>query len=52
MIDWLADRGGIVVLVVFFTMFLGFAFWAFTPANKNRMNEHGQIPLKETGDGE
>ena len=52
MMDWLATRGGVLVFVMFFVLFLAFAFWAFRPANKTRMDHYGQIPLKETGDGE
>ena len=52
MIDWLAEHGKIVVLVVFFVMFLGFAAWAYRPANKGKMEQYGQIPLKETTNGE
>jgi cbb3-type cytochrome oxidase subunit 3 len=52
MMDWLATNGGTLVLVVFFAMFLGFAFWAFVPGNKQRMDEYGKIPLKEIDDGE
>ena len=52
MIDWLAVHGGLVVLVLFFTLFLMFAFWAYVPANKNKMDEYGQIPFKEKSDGE
>jgi cbb3-type cytochrome oxidase subunit 3 len=37
---------------MFFTTFLAFAFWAYVPANKKRMEEYGQIPLEEKRDGE
>lgn len=49
--DWLASYGGIVVLIMFFIMFLGFAFWAYVPANKLKMDEYGQIPFKEKNNG-
>lgn len=52
MMEWLAVQGSLAVLAAFFAMFLGFAFWAFVPANKKRMEDYGRIPLKETGDGE
>jgi cbb3-type cytochrome oxidase subunit 3 len=52
MIDWLSDNGGMLVLVLFFTMFLVFAGWALAPGNKKKMEDYGHIPLKETGDGE
>lgn len=51
MMDWIAEHGSIVVLILFFTMFLGFAAWAYRPGNKKRMENYGQIPLKETGNG-
>jgi len=49
MMDWLADHGSLVILVFFFTLFLAFAFWAYKPTNKAKMDEYGQIPLRETG---
>ena len=52
MMDWLATQGGIVVMIFFMALFLGFAFWAFAPANKKKFEQHGQIPLKEIGDVE
>jgi cbb3-type cytochrome oxidase subunit 3 len=51
MIDWLSNHGGTLVLLMFFTMFLAFALWAFLPRNKQRMEHYAQIPLKETSDG-
>lgn len=51
MMDWVAEHGSIVVLVTFFTMFLGFALWAYVPTNKQKMTDYGKIPLKETGNG-
>lgn len=47
MIDWLASHGGIVVLLTFFGLFVGFSVWAYLPANKEKMNTYGQIPLEE-----
>jgi len=52
MMDWLVAHGGVLVLVMFFVMFLSFAYWAFQPKNKDRMNEYGQIPLREKNDGQ
>jgi cbb3-type cytochrome oxidase subunit 3 len=52
MTEWLAANGSLLVLLVFFAMFLGFAFWAFAPGNKKRMKDYGHIPLKEASDGE
>ena len=50
--DWLAQNGSLLVLVMFFALFLGFAFWAYRPSNKSKFQTYGQIPLKENGDGE
>jgi cbb3-type cytochrome oxidase subunit 3 len=50
MMDWLAVNGSILVLVAFFALFLAFAFWAYAPANRRRMESHGHIPLKEAVD--
>ena len=52
MIDWLNVHGSLLVLLVFFAIFLAFAFWAFLPANKKKMDDYGNIPLKERYDGE
>ena len=51
MMDWLVNHGAEVVLPVFLTVFLGFGFWAYRPKNKDRMKEYGNIPFKETLDG-
>lgn len=50
MMDWLATQGNILVLVIFFLMFLGFAVWAYRPKNKDRMQRDSEIPLKESND--
>ena len=50
MMEWLAAQGGVLVLVMFFVAFLGFALWAYLPSNKKRMEDCGHIPLKENGD--
>ena len=52
MMDWLATQGGLLVLVMFFALFLGVAVWAYRPSGKGQMEDYGNIPLRETGDGE
>ena len=52
MMDWLAKHGPSAVLLVFFVIFLGIAFWAYRPSNKKTLQEYGQIPLKESHDGD
>jgi len=52
MIDWLAIHGALLVLLAFFCVFLAFAAWAYIPKNKDKMNDYGQIPLREKYDGE
>ena len=47
MMDWLAQYGSELVLVMFFAMFLAFAAWAYAPSNKKRMNDNAAIPLRE-----
>lgn len=51
MMDWLSTQGSVLVLVMFFLTFLAFGYWAFRPANKQKMEEYRQIPLKENDDG-
>ena len=51
MMDWLAIHGPTLVLVVFFLMFLTFTFWAYRPSNKNKLEDYGHIPFKESRDG-
>lgn len=48
MMDWLAAHGSMCVLLVFFSLFLAFSFWAYAPRNKEKMNSFAQIPLRET----
>ena len=52
MIDWLATHGSLMVLLFFFCLFLAFSIWAFMPTNKKKMQDYGQIPLRETNNGE
>jgi cbb3-type cytochrome oxidase subunit 3 len=51
MIDWLANHGGMLVLMMFFILFLAFSLWAYLPANKTKMRAYGHIPLKEEDNG-
>ncbi|MGB9151675.1 MAG: cbb3-type cytochrome c oxidase subunit 3 [Alphaproteobacteria bacterium] len=52
MMDWLAAHGGLLVLLMFFVIFLGFFYWAYKPANKRMMEDYGHIPMMENDDGE
>lgn len=47
MIDWLSDNAGMTGLLFFFSTFCAIAFWAFRPANKDKMEDYRNIPLKE-----
>lgn len=50
--DWLAMHGQLTVLLVFFGIFVGFAVWAYAPANKAKLEKYGHIPLEERPEGE
>lgn len=52
MIDWFLNHNSEVGLMLFFTLFLTFAFWAYAPGNKKRMNNYAHIPLRESNDVE
>jgi cbb3-type cytochrome oxidase subunit 3 len=39
-----------VMTVVFLAVFLGWAFWAYHPANRAAMNEAAAMPLSDGGD--
>ena len=52
MIDWLAQHGQLAVLLMFFGIFMGFAVWAYRPANKAKLEKYGHIPLEERLNGE
>lgn len=52
MMDWLTANASMVVLVLFMAIFLAFAFWAYRPANRAMLKEYGDIPLKESRDGQ
>lgn len=47
MIDWLAQHAGMIGLLLFVTMFLIFAAWAYAPSNKERMKQDAEIPFRE-----
>ena len=48
MLDWLTQHGATLVLVMFFIALVGFALWAYAPRNKQKLEDHAQIPLRET----
>lgn len=52
MMDWLTDHSGLVGLLLFVGLFLGFAVWAYRPSNKEKMEQYGKIPLEESRHGE
>lgn len=39
-----------IMLLLFFMVFLGVAFWAFHPSRKTQMEDYGRIPLKDDND--
>lgn len=43
----LAQYGPLASLLLFFSMFMGFALWAYLPRNKARFESYGRIPLNE-----
>lgn len=47
MIDWLAQYSGYFVLLTFFVAFVSVAVWIYRPANKVRIEKHGDIPFRE-----
>ena len=49
--DFLFEHSGLIVSVLFFTMFTAIAIWAYLPSNKQMLQEHGSIPLKEDHHG-
>jgi cbb3-type cytochrome oxidase subunit 3 len=51
MMEWLAAYGPMIVLPVFMVMFVGYGFWAYRPSNKTHMDKYGEIPFKESHDG-
>ena len=51
MMDFLAKYGSMIVHPVFMAVFFGFGYWAYKPSNKKQMEAFGDIPLKESRDG-
>jgi cbb3-type cytochrome oxidase subunit 3 len=45
------DHAPLIALLFFFIVFVGIAFWALKPSNKQRLQAHAQIPLKEEKNG-
>ena len=45
--DYIANNSGVITTVVFFTVFVLVAVWAYLPANKTKLNDHAMIPLQE-----
>ena len=48
--DEVRTISGIVGLVFFVLAFAVVFWWAYNPKNKNKMNEHANIPLNEDDD--
>lgn len=48
MIEWISQFSGYVLLLVFFTAFTGIWIWAYLPANRNKLEQHRNIPFRET----
>lgn len=46
MIEWLAQYSGYVVLIGFFAAFWGITLWTYRPANKEKLEQHRNIPFK------
>lgn len=47
MINWLAENAGMTGLLFFFSVFCGIVYWAFRPSQKQIIEDHKYIPLKE-----
>jgi cbb3-type cytochrome oxidase subunit 3 len=45
--DFLLMNTGLIATLLFFGVFTGIALWAYWPANKDRLQNHAYIPLKE-----
>ena len=50
MIDWIAEHSGMMGLLFFFLVFSLIALWAYSPRNKETLEDHKFIPL--CGEGE
>ena len=43
--NFLFEHSGLIVSVMFFTMFSGIALWSYLPRNKSRLQNYANIPL-------
>ena len=50
MIEWLSQYSGYVTLLAFFSAFCGIALWIYLPKNKETLEKHTEIPLRESPD--
>lgn len=48
MMDWVSTYSGYIVLLTFFTAFIGIAIWAYRPSNKTLLEAYRDIPFRET----
>ena len=46
MMEWLVQFSGYIVLIGFFSAFVGVALWAYRPSNKDKLEQHRNIPFK------
>ena len=46
-IEFIFEHSGLIVSLLFFSMFTGIAGWAYWPGNKRRLQEYANIPLEE-----
>ncbi|NBX74451.1 MAG: cbb3-type cytochrome c oxidase subunit 3 [Alphaproteobacteria bacterium] len=44
---WFIDHAPQIGLIFFFVVFLLVAVWAYWPANKQKLEQHASIPLKD-----
>jgi|GEM_PF-1491559 cbb3-type cytochrome oxidase subunit 3 len=47
-LDWITAHSGHIMLVSFFAGFAGIVLWAYRPANRARLEQHRDIPFRET----
>lgn len=48
MIEWISQHGGYALLLVFFIAFTGIGVWAYLPVNRSKLEQHRNIPFRET----
>jgi cbb3-type cytochrome oxidase subunit 3 len=46
--NFIAEHSGLIVSVLFFTMFIAIAAWSYMPRNKHRLQSYADIPLRES----